>query len=100
MRIYTVLSLTYSGCDHDAYVETYKSFKSQEAANLYLLKISRRLYDNYYNEEDFDYTYGGEWAQISNEEHIDDYLDDLWYKYYRVKCTDLYEENDTIILNN
>lgn len=100
MRIYTVLSLTYSGCDRDAYVETYKSFNSQEAANRYLLKISKKSYDEYFDEEDYDYTYGGEWAQISNEEHIDNYSDDdLWYKYYKVKCTDLCKD-DTIILNS
>lgn len=97
MRIYTVLSYSYSGEDNDVYVETYKSFKSQEAASQYLLKISKKCYDDYYDDEEYDYTCGERWAQISNEQHNNDpYY--TWYRYYQIIPNDLCEE-DTLILN-
>lgn len=98
MKIYTVLSYSYSGCDDDICTDAYKSFKSQDAAIQYLHKISKDCYDEYYDCDEYEYKSGVSWAEITNGEYVEYDHYALWYRYYYILTNDLYDE-DTIILN-
>ena len=99
MRIYTVISYDYSGCDNEINLQTHGAFKTMELASAFMKKTARDYYEQWFDPEEYKYDERNTWCEISNGDFIgwDSY--NFWYRAYQVKECDFFDA-DIIIKNN